>query len=139
MEKGLWGALIALYRMKISMGQKPTVLDETIFDEAASVFRERIVLINSSNAKIADFESQVLALRKRWKLYQPTNWVYERRQEEGSDENLSTALLRRKAEPLIQIPGDSSIMIPQSMRSVDGQTDIFPAANVYSFLSQDGA
>ena len=138
MEKGLWGALIALYRMKISIGQKPTVLDETIFDEAVHIFRERITLINSSNAKIADFENQVLALRKRWKLYQPTNWVYERRQEEGSDENLSTALLRRKAEPLIQIPGDSSILIPQSMRSVDGQTDIFPAANVYSFLTQDG-
>jgi len=139
MEKGLWGALIALYRMKISIGQKPTVLDETIFDEAVSIFRERINLINNSNANIADFENQVLALRKRWKLYQPTNWVYEKRQEEGSDENLSTALLRRKTEPLFQIPGDSSILIPQSMRSVDGQTDIFPAANVYSFLSQDGA
>ena len=138
MEKGLWGALIALYRMRISIGQKPTVLDETVFDEAVNIFRERINLINSSNANIVDFENQVLALRKRWKLYQPTNWVYEKRQEEGSDENLSTALLRRKAEPLIQIPGDSSILIPQSMRSVDGQTDIFPAANVYSFLSQDG-
>jgi hypothetical protein len=96
-------------------------------------------VINSSNAKIEDFENQVSELRKRWKLYQPINWVYERRQEEGSDENLSTALLRRKAEPLFQIPGDSSILIPQSMRSVDGQTDILPAANAYSFLSQDGA
>jgi hypothetical protein len=139
MEKGLWGAIIALYRMRISSGQTPTVLDENVFDEAVKVFRERITLINSSNAKIEDFENQVSELRKRWKLYQPTNWVYERRQEEGSDENLSTALLRRKAEPLIQIPGDSSILIPQSMRNVDGQTDIFPAANVYSFLSQDGA
>jgi hypothetical protein len=138
MEKGLWGAIIALYRMRISMGLAPTVLDESAFDDAVKVFRERIILINSSNAKIEDFEKQALELRKRWMLYQPTNWVYERRQEEGSDENLSTALLRRKAEPLIQIPGDSSILIPQSMRSVDGQTDIFPAANVYSFLSQDG-
>lgn len=139
MEKGLWGAIIALYRMRISMGQTPTILDDNTFDKAVKVFRERIKLINSSSAKIEDFENQVSDLRKRWKLYQPTNWVYERRQEEGSDENLSTALLRRKAEPLIQIPGDSSILIPQSMRNVDGQTDIFPAANVYSFLSQDGA
>jgi hypothetical protein len=138
MEKGLWGAVIALYRMKLSMGQNPTTLDEGIFDEVASVFRDRITLIDSSNAKIEDFENQVLSLRKRWKLYQPINWVYERRQEEGSDENLSTALLRRKSEPLNQIPGDSSIVIPQSMRNVDGQTDILPAANVYSFLSEDG-
>lgn len=138
MDKGLWGAIIAMYRMMIPESQSPTVLDESIFDEACSIFRKRIICIGRSDDQLKDFEKQAAKLKKIWLLYKPTNWIYERRQEEGSDENTSTALLRRRSEPLTHIPGDMSINIPQSMRSVDGQTDIYSAANVYSFLAQDG-
>ena len=138
MDKGLWGAIIALYRMLIPESQSPTSLDESIFDSVCSVFRDRIKFLGRSEEQRSDFEKQAAKLKRIWLFYKPTNWIYEWRQEEGSDENMSTALLRRRSEPLTHIPGDMSFNIPQSMRSVDGQTDIYSAANVYSFLAQDG-
>lgn len=139
MEKGLAGAMIALYRMLGPVGMSPTHLDEELYETAAEVFRKRITLLNSSNARIEDFEKQVRDLKARWLLYEPTKWEYDMDQEMGKSDNPDTALLRRKIEKLTHMPGDSSIAIPQSMRNVDGQTDIIQAANPYNFLpSRDG-
>jgi hypothetical protein len=135
MHKGLFGALIATYRMLIPEGQSPTKLDESIYDFVCEIFRKRILFLGGPSARIQDFEKQAQKLKRDWIRYKPTLWVYERKQEKGSIEVMSTALLRRRAEPLTHIPGDSSIVIPQSMRSVDGQTDIYSAANVYNFLA----
>lgn len=136
MEKGLAGAFIALYRLRSQIGSSPKFVDLELFEETAEVFKTRLRVMQSPNSRLEDFETQINRLRNNWALYEPINWVYERNQEEGSDENLATALLRRRPEALEHIPGDSSINIPQSMRSVDGQTEIIPASNVYNFKDQ---
>jgi hypothetical protein len=137
MEKGLAGAIIALYRMTGAVDASPTHLDLQRFEQAADVFRRRIEFLNSSNARMEDFERQIKDLRDRWTLYQPTKWAYDFDQETKKSDSQATALLRRRPEALGHIDGDSSITIPQSMRTVDGQTNIVPSANVYNFLAGD--
>ena len=133
MRKGLWGAIIGMYRMLISADKTPESLDEEAFSRAVSVLRERVTILNSSTTRIEDFEFQVSELKAKWESYKPLNWKYDSNQEMGSADNPSTALLRRRSEQMSHIYGDSSINIPQSMRTVDGQTDLLPAANAYSF------
>ena len=134
MEKGLAGAIIAAYRMFGPHDLSPTHLDEALFEKATSLFRERIRALNSSNARLEDFERQVAELKGRWQLYEPTKWAYDHNQEIGKSDNQETALLRRKSEYLRNVSGDSSIPIPQSMRNVDGQTEIKSVSNTYNFL-----
>jgi hypothetical protein len=138
MEKGLAGAVIALYRMWGKVDATPRILDVELFDRVVAVFRNRIEFLQSSNARLSDFERQISLLKAHWLQYQPTNWAYDRKQEMLNTDNLSTALLRRRQEPLVHIPGDSSINIPQSMRNVDGQTEVIPASNVYNFQDRLG-
>jgi hypothetical protein len=111
MEKGLAGAVIALYRMWGKVDATPRILDVELFDRVVAVFRNRIEFLQSSNARVSDFERQISLLKAHWLQYQPTNWAYDRKQEMLNTDNLSTALLRRRQEPLVHIPGDSSINI----------------------------
>jgi len=137
MEKGLIGAFIALYRLMGPSNATPQKIDEARFALVADLFRARIQKLNSTNARVEDFENRISKFKADWERYEPIQWKYEPGQENGKSDNVATALLRRRPERLPQIPGDQSENIPQSMRSVDGQTDIQPASNVYSFLPSE--
>jgi hypothetical protein len=138
MIKGLPGAMIAMYRMLSPITEAPTHPNQDRLDLVVSVFKQRLAAIGSSESQILDFEKQVNEFSAYWSGYEPTNWVYEYKQYDPTTENPSTALLRRRPEVLSHIPGENSIEIPQSMRSVDGQTRIQTAANVYSFATKHG-
>jgi hypothetical protein len=138
MAKGLPGAMIAMYRMLSPITEAPTHPNQDRLDLVVSVFKQRLAAIGSSENQILDFEKQVNEFWAYWLAYEPTNWVYEYKQYDPTTDNPSTALLRRRPEVLSHIPGENSIEIPQSMRSVDGQTRIQTAANVYSFASKHG-
>ena len=137
MEKGLMGAFVALYRLLGPSNSTPQQIDESRFNKVADVFRERIAKLDSSSARVEDFENRIRKLKADWERYSPIQWQYDPGQENGKSDNQSTALLRRRPERLDHIAGDLSETIPQSMRSVDGQTDIQPASNVYSFLPSE--
>jgi len=135
MDKGLRGALIALYRIYSPVDVSPTTLNEELFDHVVAILRSRMKVLNSSFTRIEDFERQVLDFKQEWLQYRPIQWVYDwlQEQEDKTSDNSSTALLRRRAKPLGEIRGDRSINIPQSMRDVDGQTKVETSSNVYSF------
>jgi len=137
MDKGLRGALIALYRVYGPIDASPTYLDEALFDRVVEILRTRMNFLKSSFTRIDDFERQVQDFKNEWLQYRPIQWVYEwlQEQEDKQSTNTSTALLRRRAKPLGDIRGDRSISIPQSMRDVDGQTKVETSSNVYSFYS----
>lgn len=140
MEKGLRGALIALYRIYSPVDVSPTTLNEETFEHVVEILRARMKFLNSSFTRIDDFERQVLDFKQEWNQYKPVQWVYDwlQEQEDKPSPNTSTALLRRRAKPLGDIRGDRSINIPQSMRDVDGQTKVETSSNVYSFESSLG-
>jgi hypothetical protein len=135
MDKGLRGALIALYRIYSPVDVSPTTLNEGLFEHVVEILRSRMKVLNSSFTRIDDFERQVLDFKQEWMQYRPIQWVYDwlQEQEDKTSNNTSTALLRRRAKPLGEIRGDRSINIPQSMRDVDGQTKVETSSNVYSF------
>lgn len=135
MEKGLRGALIALYRMYSPVNASPTQLDEILFDRIVEILRSRMKFLKSSFTRSDDFERQVQDFKSEWMQYRPIQWVYDwlQEQEDKQSTNTSTALLRRRAKPLGDIRGDRSITIPLSMRDVDGQTKVETSSNVYSF------
>ena len=140
MDKGLRGALIALYRIYSPIDASPTHLDEVIFDRVVEILRARMKFLKSSFTRLDDFERQVQDFKNEWIQYRPIQWVYDWLQEQLDKQstNTSTALLRRGARPLGDIRGDRSITIPQSMRDVDGQTKVETSSNVYSFDSTVG-
>lgn len=135
MRQGLAGAMISLYRALLEINASATTINIVVFEEAVEVMRKRMQFANQDPRVSQDFEDQVNELRKLWKRYQPAKWDYSKDQEGGDGKDQDTALMRRRREPLRSfINGDSSIRVPTSMRSVDGQTQLRLSSNPYSHM-----
>lgn len=134
MDKGLIGATLALYRLWAPVTQGPELILEDIWEKAVETMRQR--LVSTGNAKNLDaFESILSNFQSTWEAYSPTRWVYSYGQENGNTEDMTLALLRSNPVPPLHVFGDQSFLVPNSMRTVDGQTGIRPVADPYSMMA----
>jgi hypothetical protein len=138
MRHGLVGALLSYYRMTNSMNATPENVSDTVFDSAVAVLRARLDDQSTDVNKLADFEKQVKDLKEKWARYQPGRWNYSFDEEKGLiPDNPAPALMRARREPLIDYPQDESVLVPSSLRSVDGQTEIKISHNPYAFYTEE--
>ena len=137
LEKGLEGAAIAYYRMTTPIDISPTDPDEEGLAKAWAVLEGRAKTIGAPQPTLDDLARAFEAFRARWKSYRPAKWSYTIAQENGTAEDMETALFRARAESLKLIHGDCSRQIPVSMRSVDSQAYLRPESNAYAFAVED--
>lgn len=137
LEKGLLGAILAHYRMTTPMDIQPTQPDHNAFLKSVSVLRKRGELVQAIGGDLTDFEKSVESLEAEWVSYKPAKWSYTRSQESPETDDYETALLRATTKEMTHIPGDKSVLIPVSMRSVDNQSYLLPLSNVYSSDDKD--
>jgi hypothetical protein len=134
MRRGLSGAILSYYRMKATQDNVPDVLIDQIWDEAVEVMTKRISASTSDPQKIQDFNSLVNHLKRDWLGYLPPRWAYTPTEESGTyKEPFKPALMRFGKDRLKGFPGEGSIQVPASMRSVDGQTEVLISHNPYAF------
>jgi hypothetical protein len=134
MRHGLVGALLSHYRMTCLSEALPSSVNEDVFLKSVEVLRTRLQGQSPDALKLADFEKQVLELKAHWKRYGPGRWNYSMEEEKGAiPANPAPALMRSRREPLIDYPADESMLVPSSLRSVDGQTEIKVSHNPYVF------
>jgi hypothetical protein len=138
MEKGLWGAMIAMYRMLGNAAETPHEMNLERFEKVVNIFRVRLQVLGLAGYQLEDLDLKANALKKLWLRYKPAQWVYDFSQELGTAKDYSTAFLRRREVAPAHILDDSSILIPQSMRNVDGQTSLIPATNAYNLVEEQG-
>ena len=126
MNKGLKGALIGLYRLTTEVDSSPDEIDWHKFREHTDVFLERLSQFDLSEAVKADFQKQIESFINHTQSYSPVDWSYSYLVEKnGPTPDVNSALMRGRREPLNQlIAGDQSFMVPTSMRSVDGVTEL---------------
>ncbi len=137
LNHGLKGALISQYRMTSILDSKPNAADWGKFDDAVAVLRGRLVHLGGDGQNLKDFDLLCQRLRNYWGIYNPTEWDYSYKEENiGPDEDSVPALMRKRREPMDQIPNDKSFMVPTSMRNVDGQTRL-EIMNPYAFEEQE--
>lgn len=138
MRHGLVGALLSYYRMTCETNATPESLNVPVFDSAVEVLKSRLEGQTSDPAKIEDFNKQVEQLRADWSRYKPGRWQYSIDEEKGLiPDNPAPALMRARREPLIDYPQDESRLVPSSLRSVDGQTEIKISHNPYAFYTEE--
>ena len=138
MRHGLVGALLSYYRMTCETNASPESVNLPVFDSAVEVLRSRLEAQTSDPAKIHDFDKQVEQLKADWSRYKPGRWQYSMDEEKGLiPDNPAPALMRARREPLIDYPQDESKLVPSSLRSVDGQTEIKISHNPYAFYTEE--
>lgn len=131
MKHGLVGAILSYYRSSNLLTATSEKVELTIYEAAVAVLRTRLLKLTSDSVKISDFEKQSRAFLKKWTRYQPTNWKYSwQKERNNSPEDIDTALMRARREPIADIDDDSEL-VPSSLRNVDGQTQLRPVANPY--------
>jgi hypothetical protein len=133
MEKGLVGATMALYRAWSPSDIEPTTRDDAVWDRAVGTMRERL-LATSNPDNLEAFEKILRDFRARWIAYGPSKWSYSIAQESGATDDASLALFRGAQSPPEHIFGDQSVFVPNSMRTVDGQTGVRAVADPYSLM-----
>lgn len=137
LEKGLIGAVLAHYRMTTPITAAATAPDELAIKRSVAVFRNRFINQGAEEETLADFENRIEQFKEVWEVYEPTKWEYSLDQQKNKyPDDQDTALLRGQKEPLAGIEGDRSMFVPNSMRTVDGQTNLVLEANPYSFQQQ---
>lgn len=137
LEKGLEGAAIAYYRMTTPIDASPTDPDEAKLSEARAVLERRAQTIGAPDSTLNDLAQAFDSFTKRWKSYRPAKWAYTISQENGTSEDMESALFRARAESLKSILDDRSRQIPVSMRSVDSQAYLRPESNAYAFWAEE--
>jgi hypothetical protein len=140
MEKGLLGAVLAHYRMTIPTSTSASKPNHELFAVSTGVLRERLIQTSPAPETLADFDARISNFIAQWERYEPSKWEYSWDQlnaKEGA-QNQDTALMRGEKEPLATVEGDHSIFVPNSMRTVDGQTTLALEANPYSFQQEGG-
>ena len=130
MEKGLIGALISHYRMVVPDSKTSEDFDQVAWSAVVQSMRARLEAVAGA-PNLSRFDQIVANFTKLWPVYAPPKWEYSWDQETGGQEDTSIALLRSGTTPLRNIPGDHSTYAPQSMRTVDGQSQVLKMANPY--------
>lgn len=126
MNKGLRGALIGLYRLTSKIDAKPNAIDWEKFEKSVNFFLRRLEDFEQSESVKSDFDKQVKNFILHTQAYSPPDWSYPFQVEKyGPSPETNAALMRGKREPLHALQaGDESFMVPTSMRSVDGVTEL---------------
>jgi hypothetical protein len=138
MRHGLVGALLSAYRMYSQEASSSEQPNDSVFVKASEVIKARLSLIAPQAEKFDDFEKQVSKFERHWKRYEPPRWNYSMDEEAGDvPEHPAPALMRGRRERLADYPGDQSEMVPRSLRSVDGQTELRVSHNPYAFTTQE--
>lgn len=138
MRHGLVGALLSAYRMLSSETSPSEAPSESKFLQAAEVIKARLSVISPDPEKLADFEKQINKFKRHWQNYTPPRWNYSMDEESGDvPDHPAPALMRGRRERLADFPGDQSVMVPRSLRSVDGQTELRVSHNPYAFTTQE--
>jgi Helicase conserved C-terminal domain len=136
MRHGLVGALLSHYRMTCAVDALPSSTDEQIFETSLQVIKTRLEKFETDGVKLGDLTAQAASFKSGWENYQPGRWGYTVEEEKGFiPDTPAPALMRVRRAPLPDYPNDRSIMVPASMRSVDGQTEIKVSHNPYSFIT----
>jgi hypothetical protein len=137
MNHGLKGALFSLYRMTSAHLTKPDTADWDRVKENVAVIRNRLSDLGSSQQTFEDFDQISKKLINYWKTYDPSEWDYSYKEEKNiHDPGTVPALMRKRKEPLTLVTGDKSIVVPTSMRNVDGQTGL-EIIKPYAFTGED--
>lgn len=136
MRHGLVGALLSYYRMTCAIDALPSSTDYQIFENSVQAIITRLEKFENPGVKLADLADQASSFKSKWSNYQPGRWGYSVDEEKGiMPETPAPALMRVRREPLLDYPNDRSLMVPASMRSVDGQTEIKVSHNPYSYIT----
>jgi hypothetical protein len=137
MRHGLVGALLSFYRMTSQVDQDSMRPVESIISEAEEVLLARLQGQAMNAEKVSDFQSQIREFVSHWKRYQPGRWKYSHDEEKGKiPDEPAPALMRARREALLEYAGDESVLVPSSLRSVDGQTEIKISHNPYAFFTE---
>ena len=137
MKHGLVGALLSMYRMHAKVNEPSMAPRMEVFERAVSVLRRRLEFGAPNPENVADFEAQIERFKKDWLRYAPGRWKYDFGEEGKEPKQADPALMRVSNRPLLNYPGDQSVMVPTSLRSVDGQTELKISHNPYAFRTEN--